>query len=223
MENTNVTAHIIHTPEITNWCAAMAGFTADMVTVEIKKDVKKTFKDKKGRTVKRVYASLDNIVNSTKSVLIKHGLFIVQALAGEYLTTKIIHSSGEYFVFLTPFSPMAGIGTTDLQNVGGGITYLKRYTYTAALNICLDTDNDGFTPDKQPEKQPAAKPKVLPSMLAENIEDAARIFITDGSLQRIEKKYFIPDSMKLDILRLSDKLDANKLPEGTETIEIKSN
>lgn len=206
MENLNVTQHIIQTAEIKNWCMSMANFTKDMLDVDIKKDKKKSYKDRRGIVNKREYASLDNIIKSTRGILIKNGLFVVQALTGEYLSTKIIHSSGEYFIFLTPFFPMSGSGTSDLQNIGGGITYLKRYAYTAALNISLDDDNDG---EFQGTKK--SSPQVLPNMPKENIEDAAKIYLSDQNLARIEKKYFIPDSMKFDVLKLAAKLEKEQI------------
>ena len=42
-----------------------------------------------------------------------------------------------------PFNPMSGNkGTNDLQNLGGGITYAKRYQICAMLSISADNDDD---------------------------------------------------------------------------------
>ena len=41
------------------------------------------------------------------------------------------------------FQTMNGSGTNNLQNLGGGLTYLRRYALTAILGIAADEDNDG--------------------------------------------------------------------------------
>jgi hypothetical protein len=38
---------------------------------------------------------------------------------------------------------MNGSGTNNLQNLGGGLTYLRRYAISAILGIAADEDNDG--------------------------------------------------------------------------------
>ena len=43
-----------------------------------------------------------------------------------------------------PFHPMSGNkGTNALQELGGGITYAKRYAISAMLGISVDADDDG--------------------------------------------------------------------------------
>lgn len=104
----------------------------------------KLVKDGKNDHLKNKYLTLDNILNTVRPILTKHGLVIVQALAGDYLITSIYHVSGQYIQSEMPFHPMSGNkGTNALQELGGGITYAKRYAISAMLGISVDQDDDG--------------------------------------------------------------------------------
>lgn len=104
----------------------------------------KLVKDGKNDHLKNKYLTLDNILNTVRPILTKHGLLIVQALAGDYLITSIYHVSGQYIQSEMPFHPMSGNkGTNALQELGGGITYAKRYAISAMLGISVDQDDDG--------------------------------------------------------------------------------
>jgi hypothetical protein len=64
-------------------------------------------------------------------------------MTGDFLSTTIYHTSGEFRTSMMPFSPMSGNkGTNALQDMGGGITYAKRYSLSAILCINVDVDTD---------------------------------------------------------------------------------
>ena len=92
-------------------------------------------KHKNGGSHKFKYAPLDEIIESTRTILSGLGLTIIQSVEpiGEkdYLITQINHSSGEFQRSSLPF----GSVPTDPQTYGSRLTYLKRYGYCAALNI----------------------------------------------------------------------------------------
>lgn len=97
--------------------------------------------------------TLDNILNTVRPILTKNGLVIIQALAGEYLITTIYHVSGQFIQSEMPFHPMSGNkGTNALQELGGGITYAKRYAISAMLGISVDTDDDAQSSKIKPEQ-----------------------------------------------------------------------
>lgn len=115
-----------------------------MVNFNLEFQNTKLVKDGKNEHLKNKYLTLDNILNTVRPILTKHGLVIVQALAGEYLVTTIYHVSGQYIQTDMPFHPMSGNkGTNALQELGGGITYAKRYAISAMLGISVDADDDG--------------------------------------------------------------------------------
>jgi hypothetical protein len=91
----------------------------------------------------RKYMTLDSIFHAVRPALAKEGIFITQHLAGDSMTTMLIHESGQFLASKFPFQNMNGSGTNNLQNLGGGLTYLRRYALTAILGIAADEDNDG--------------------------------------------------------------------------------
>ena len=105
--------------------------------------------------------SLDHIINLTKPLLCECNLVITQDMAGGFLTTTLMHESGQFKGSAMEFNPMAGNkGTNKLQEIGGGITYAKRYTWSAMLGISVDTDDDAngmkgkdVAPKKDKDKQ----------------------------------------------------------------------
>jgi len=90
------------------------------------------------------YATLDNIVESTRDTLRKHGLAVVQTFGetdGTYinLITTVLHESGEWISGVLTMRPTK----SDPQSLGGASTYARRYCYSAILGIVTDEDDDG--------------------------------------------------------------------------------
>ena len=112
------------------------------------------------------YVSLGRLISKTRPVLNEHGLAIVQSTAiletGQpVLRTVIVHVSGETLdAGETPL-----FSEKSMQQLGGAITYARRYAWAAALGISDQDDDDAANVDtpepaaaKQtpPAKQPAA-------------------------------------------------------------------
>lgn len=106
------------------------------------KIVKEGIQNVPGRP-ERKYITLDSILHAVRPELAKLDLFIMQHLAGSHVVTEIIHKSGQFVRSFLPFQTMNGSGTNNLQNLGGGLTYLRRYALTAILAIAADEDDDG--------------------------------------------------------------------------------
>lgn len=92
---------------------------------------------------KSKYATLQNIVESTRETLRKHGLAVVQTFNetdGTYisLTTTLLHESGEYISGTITMRPTK----SDPQSMGGCATYARRYSY-AIIGLVTDEDDDG--------------------------------------------------------------------------------
>lgn len=92
------------------------------------------------------YSDLSTVIETVKPALTSNGLAIVQATdfgndsKGFYLITRLIHSSGEW---LEGYYPLP-YGASD-QVMGSAITYAKRYTLCALINIAGEEDDDGKT------------------------------------------------------------------------------
>jgi hypothetical protein len=93
----------------------------------------------------RSYTTLDEILSKIKPVLTDCGLVLHQYLAGGEVVTMLTHESGQFIASKVAFVPMTGNNTNNLQNAGGGLTYLKRYCISALLGVNAEEDDDGAT------------------------------------------------------------------------------
>ena len=186
------------TEEINELAIALIEFQNQFDSVGIKKD-------KKNNHLGNGYVTLDNLINTTRPLLTACNLVISQDMSGGYLTTTLMHKSGQFKGSAMEFNPMAGNkGTNILQEIGGGITYAKRYTWAAILGISVDTDDDGngmkgkeVAPKKE---EPQPKPKKV-------LEDANIQALIDhtiknkGTIVDIERNFAITSVQKSTIVK----------------------
>jgi hypothetical protein len=97
---------------------------------------------------KNSYSSLNEVLSKVKKPLNDMGVIIVQSPmvtpTGSFLTTLLIDSEDRSQIeSLTPF-----VNTTDMQKLGGAITYARRYSLIAMLGL-EDEDDDGNTASKE--------------------------------------------------------------------------
>lgn len=102
-------------------------------------------KDAKNPFFKSDYVTLDKLIIGTREILQKNGLSVLQMPlskeTGEIgIQTILLHESGEYIetnpLFMKPVK-------NDPQGAGSLITYLRRYSYQAILNLNTGEDDDG--------------------------------------------------------------------------------
>jgi len=92
------------------------------------------------------FVSLAGVLAAVRPVLAKHGLTLMQPAYTDAgcisVSTMFLHESGEQ-VRLPPLS-MPLTERMTAQQLGGTVTYLRRYSLTAALGIAgTDEDDDG--------------------------------------------------------------------------------
>lgn len=135
-----------------NLAKALSAFQAEVVTVG--KSADNPFFHSK-------YAPLEEIMLAALPVLAKHGLSVMQLpdnLDGQpALTTIVMHESGESQRATTPLL----MAKNDPQGQGSAITYLRRYSYAAALGIVIDADDDG---NRASRPQEPTKPSTRPAV-----------------------------------------------------------
>jgi len=89
------------------------------------------------------YADLAAVIEASDAALSDHGITVFQLPFWEgdrvAVTTIVSHESGEY-LGETLVLPGA---QTDPQKAGSAITYARRYSLQAILNIAADLDDDG--------------------------------------------------------------------------------
>ena len=107
------------------------------------------------------YAPLDEVMNTIRPIMSKHGFSLIQipAIVGDKVVVNnlLTHKSGAYMTFeglvLRPQKP-------DVQGVGGAITYGRRYTASAIAGVMAEEDNDGNAPNNTNGKDGGTVTKV---------------------------------------------------------------
>lgn len=201
---------MLTSPETTNISNAIIAAAAEIKTVQ---------KNKKAYGYK--YASLDAVLETLRPPLTKHGLWFVQSPSkdGEVctLTTRIIHTSGEWIQVVTQMTDTELQGkANDTQRLGASITYYRRYVLSSIFGIATDEDVDGNLDARRPDQntprqnvtpaqntqstQPAANQKRDPlEYIASNFSERA----TKGEgEQEILKDY--ADILKCDVVNYND-------------------
>ena len=145
IEMNHLTTEESHTKEIGKYALSM---------IEFHKKLQPISKDSTNPHLKNAYLSLDAILSHVRPILAECGLCVQQTVAGSYISTTILHISGEYWtsrINIELWNSQKGIN--NLQQLGGSITYLKRYALSAMLSISADKDDDGSTPGVTPNKK----------------------------------------------------------------------
>lgn len=108
------------------------------------------------------YADLAEIINTSRPVLARHGLAIVQFLGMNdgrlTVETIITHESGEWMSG-TAESPMQ---KQDPQAVGSAATYLRRYALAAVCKMAQE-DDDGSSASRERAPERRAEPEPTPN------------------------------------------------------------
>ena len=210
----HTTAHTWQTASLAGLAPALAQFQAKLAKASIKKDGAVSYTDRGGKKHERNYLTLDGILHVVRPLLAECGLSVIQHRAGDDLATIILHDSGEQLGALMPFEAIQDNGRSNLQNLGAGLSYLRRYALCAALGISADADDDGEAKEQPSNEKPnAAGLPVLPYTRAAYDKAALRI-LSDGTLTEVEKHYFIPYNVEATLYKMA--LDFNKKADEAE-------
>lgn len=131
---------MIKSEQINELTKALIAFQSEMKSVSFDAD-NPFFKSK--------YATLTNIVDSSKELLAKNGLAVTQLTTGDGgVTTILMHTSGQFIGDTLTLKAVKD----DPQGHGSAITYARRYAYASILGIVSDADDDG-NEASQPKSQ----------------------------------------------------------------------
>lgn len=169
---------VYHTPEI--WeskdtkelCVALLNFHKEF------KSVKRDGSAPVGSGGKvRHFATLDGIMETIRPILAKNNLFVEQPITGELIVTFIRHTSGQFRAFAMPMLQWKGQMTNEIQNLGGAITYMRRYAIGAALSLATEEDDDaasskGIESKSRPSTPAPAPAPAKPAALPEEVKEA---------------------------------------------------
>lgn len=153
-------------------------------------DVKKSGKHMK-LTFK--YFELDDIVPTAIRVFGEVGLIPVVSFTADTATMTIIDTdnSEDSVTFSAPFiqgepivSNAGNQVTSAIQALGASITYMRRYLYMIALDIC---ESDGIDSGVNDAPPPAEKPKA-PATPAERAETKSKLTASKGNASNLQIK-----------------------------------
>ncbi|RDW17606.1 hypothetical protein CWR48_13900 [Oceanobacillus arenosus] len=129
---------------ITKISAALAKAWGDINNPKHNKNVK--VKTKNGGQYTFDYTDLGGIFDEVKPAFKENGITIIQGAYTEdvngktilYVDTMFLHSSGEWI----KSNPLKMTASQSIQDMGGQITYLKRYSLSAMLGVATEKDDD---------------------------------------------------------------------------------
>ena len=123
------------------------------------------------------YADLSKVLKVVNPALADNGLFVsnsTKVVDGQnILVVSIFHTSGETLPPSEILLPK-GSQSNDLYNIGGAITYLRRYLLLAKLNLNAGIkDDDGAVYNKKDNVTPINKNKAvgMPQILDKDTRD----------------------------------------------------
>lgn len=111
---------------------------------------------------KSKFASLAGVRDAITPALSKHGLSVTQLTTNDEhdracVETVLLHSSGQWIASrLTVPAPKA-----DAHGAGSAITYARRYSLMAIVNVVGDEDDDGNRASAPPSKPIEVVPPAL--------------------------------------------------------------
>jgi hypothetical protein len=149
-----------------------------------------SIKDSEGHGYK--YTSLPRCLKDVKIPFAENGLAITQFpsildTGQPVLVSLLIHSSGEWFKSVFPIKPQNSKMTNEMQALGSGIAYLRRYTLSSMAGLAQEDDDAASTGERGGDKKIETKR-----------EDVKKIDIKREDIKKIETK-------KEDIKVIEDK------------------
>lgn len=115
---------------------ALSAFQGELKSIATTKEV--DFKTRDGKQIKFKYAPLDAVTDYIYPILGKHGLSFNHTLSEKSIECKV------YFTDGTSISsgPLTIAQGQEMKDVGGQITYGRRYTLALALGLSTEEDKD---------------------------------------------------------------------------------
>jgi hypothetical protein len=150
-----------------------------------KKEIGKISKDSTNPFFKSKYFDINSLLEHVEPILNRHGLFVVQPIEDDVVTSKIINEDG--------FGIASGMRLPqipDPQKMGSAITYYRRYTLQSLLALQAE-DDDGNGASKATTKPKRLTAEQLSKTLASNDLNAVKTVYDTFALDDKEKKLIL--------------------------------
>ena len=99
------------------------------------------------------YAPLEEILHAVNPHLQEAGLMLMQGVDGFSLETTLFHESGQ---FISHAMEMPHAHASP-RAFGSELTFRRRYSVTAVLNLAAEEDDDGAAAEREAAKKPKAR------------------------------------------------------------------
>lgn len=182
--------------------------------VKFNSEVSSIAKDAKNPFFKSDYVTLDKLIISTREILQKNGLSVLQfPLSDENrigVQTILLHESGEYIesepLYMTPAK------VNDPQAAGSVITYLRRYSYQAILNLNTGEDDDANAATFVNSEPPKANGKLTAKQVGRLLAIGLKVGVKESDIKAAIYKEFrkqkIEDLSKEEYDNVCSRLEA---------------
>ena len=159
----------------------VAAITVDLIKAHA--DINHAIKDAKNPHFKNDYATLESVIDASKQVLLRNNIVVLQSLSDKSLTTRLQHASGEFFESEITLL----VDKNNMQGMGSAITYARRYSLAAILNMS-QADDDGNEATKNPPQKSVATPAVENTNLKKEKYDPAEYVFDFGPNSKMTGK-----------------------------------
>ncbi|NOG28556.1 ERF family protein [Lysinibacillus fusiformis] len=208
---------MIFSQENTNIATALAKAWGELETPKHNSTVKVSLKS--GGSYSFDYTDLNGIFEAARKVFKENGISVIQNSYTESaergplacVETMFLHSSGEWVKSL----PLKFPAATGMQDFGGQITYMKRYSLSAMLGIATEKDDDangasGNTYDYSNRQQGGSSQQTNSNNIPmpTNAQEAGAITVTFGKHQgKTLKQIWLEDMSYIQWLANGEKTD----------------
>jgi hypothetical protein len=195
-------------------------------------------KMKTGGSYKFEYTDLNGIFNEARKVFKANGISVIQngytdVIEGTRVITvetMLLHSSGEY----VKSNPLKFNAANSMQDFGGQLTYMKRYSLSAMLGISTEKDDDANgasgnqyeyqnkTPKQTYQAPPTTStgPKMISPAQIKAIGTKTSLISKNTSVQQAQVYKSAADHLKIDkTTRELTASEASKVIEYLATLE----
>lgn len=169
-----------------------------LALVKFNNEVSSIPKDAKNPFYHSEYVTLDKLIISTRDILQKNGLSVMQfplSVDGKIgIQTMLLHESGEFIesepLYMTPAK------ANDPQVAGSIISYLRRYSYQAILNLSTGEDDDANAATFVNSEPPKANGKLTAKQAGRLLAIGLKAGIKEPEIKKVIKSEYGKDKIE---------------------------